>query len=854
MQTFYPLIVPISPLLAALVILIFSRLGLKSYKTSWWIIFSGFLTSLLLLFQAIQTPEPKLIVLFSTPWDFLSEVVLSIDRLTAVMMVVISGFCTLVYRYSIRYLQQDAGHSRFLILLALKVSTLLFMVSSSDLVTLYIAWQLLSWFLTLLFHNYAHIPTVQSSFRTFIILRGGNLAFLTGIVLAYHLYGTVKFTELFERAAASEVMVSLFGTGFEIAGVTAVTLFIFLGIISKSAQFPLHIWLPESMYSPTPVSAMLHAGSINVAGFLLHRLAPLYTLTPFVMHFVLVIGLITAIAGTCMMLVQNDIKKTLAYSTIGQMGYMVMECGVGAFSLAVFHLISHGLFKADLFLCCGKGIHEARLDPSEPQGSSTKSSYNMLGWASAFVLSFLLPLFIIIGVHNLLGISLLHSQGLFILFLFSWVTASQAMITLFRLRKPFVMKGGMLVAISLVSIAYFFAAEQFMHFLVPDPAVVEAYFHAAELPPKVFLMLVALLVILIASGWFFLVSLQQNKERKTLFEGMKSTAYLLFVNRLYIDGITLRFLGVMKRFGKVLNRSPIVVILLTVIAVFLSKTEGLSSVPPKTIALLLLSGLLVPLFPFHIIYVAALSKAPRALTTLLSVLLPVLGVLSVSFFLHDIPLNLLPLISALAICGAFWGSIKALLQSNVSSRLSYGGLALYSIFWINYSEVGKITSHALLYLFALTLVWSGLVFAWDRVRVRYGNLNLSQISGLFQPMPRFALCMALLVMAAVGLPPFGLFFGYLGILFSTPTDISFDLVVVIITWFIACWHLFKLMQQLLFGPYRKDIHYDDLRPAEITTFVFVISLLLISSGISQNWLSSVITEIALNVEGTTCIQ
>ncbi len=857
MFSLLPLLVPLAPLIAALLTSLPHRyLSDRNYKIGWWIIFVGFATSLLLLWQATQSPEPTRLVLFAAPWKILPVVELSIDRLSAVMMVVISGFGTLIYRYSTRYLQQDGGRGRYQTLLALSVSSLLFMVSSADLVMLFISWQVLSWFLCLLSHNYAHVPTAQSSFRTFIMLRAGDLVFLAGIALAYHLYGTLQFAQLFELAAVDQTRFALFGTGLEVTGATAVTLLIFIGAMSKSAQFPLHMWLPDSLYAPTPIHALLHAGIINAGGFLLNRLAPLYALSPTTLHVVLVIGLVTAILGTCMMLVQNDIKKTLGYSTIGQMGYMIMTCGLGAFSLAVFHLIAHGMFKADIFLNCGKGIHEARLHPVKPPQPSSQSTLSMIGWVAAFVLSFLVPLAITVGVHDVLGTLFLDSQGFWILLLFSWVTTSQAMLTLFRLKKTLVTKVGMLVGIALVSTAYFFAAEQFMYFLNPDPLVVEAYFQAAELPHNSFLVLTALLVLSIASAWLFSVYGQQKGEGTPCSGGLKLNAYLFFMNRLYLDGIALRLFGTLKRIGRMVDCSPVALIVVAGLglAIAFGQTAGLSAVSPKTVALLLLSALLVPLFPLHGVYVAALTRAPRALDTALCVLLPVMGMCAMTWFLPEIPKGLLPAISVLAAIGALWGSIKALLQIRVSHLLSYSGLSLYSILWWHFAQSGKITPDAMLYAWTVTLVCGGLFLAWDRVRARYGDLDLNRIGGLFQPMPRFAVCMGLLVMAAVGLPPFGLFFGYLGILISPSTGISFGLAAIIATWFASSWYLFKLMQQLLFGPHRKDLRYEDLRPVEVAAFVLVISMLLISGCIPQDLLSAALTNVTWNTEGESWIQ
>jgi len=863
MLNFYPLFIPLAPLIAAFFTALPHRyLSDKNFKCGWWVLFAGFIASLLSLWQAIQNPEPTHLVLFSTPWQFLPTVELTIDRLAAIMMAIISGFGIILYRYSTRYLQQDRDHGRYQTLLALKASTLLFMVSSSDLITLCIFWQVSGWFLSLLSHNYAHVPTAQGAFRTFIVLRAGEMAFIAGIALAYHLYGTVQLASLFQLAAADQTVLSLFGTGLEITGITAVTLLIFIGAMSKSAQFPLHMWLPDALYAPTPIHALLHSGGVNAGGFLLTRLAPLYILSPMTLHFVLLIGLATAILGTSMMLVQNDIKKTLGYSTIGQMGYMIMECGLGAFPLAVFHLIAHGLFKADIFLNSGIAIQEARLHPATPDPEEPTSQYKsgLFGWGLAFILSFLAPLGIAVGIHNALGIPFMDTQGLFILLLFSCVTASQAMLTLFRLKKPLFTKSMMLIGISLAATAYFFAAESFTHFLIPDDAVVNTYFNAAELPSTWFLILTVLLVLSITAGWFFSVYYQRKNTNSTEHtqlktNGLKTKTYLFLINRLYLDGIALNLFDTLKKFGKKMDQSLVsfVVVALFALGAAYTQLSGLSTVPLQTMGLLILAALLIPLFPLHGICVTILTRAPKTLSVALCVLLPLLGTVALKV-VATIPQELLPALSVLAVAGALWGTVKALLQTRVAHLLSYGGVALYSIFWWHVAQTGSISSQALVYICSVTLVWGGLFLAWDRVRIRYGNLDLTQIGGLYRPMPRFALCMGVLIMAAVGLPPFGLFFGYLGILLSPSTGLSYGLFVIIATWFVACWYLYKLMQNLLFGPYRKDLRYTDLRPTEIMVFAMVILLLVIPSVIPPDRLNTAITELTWKAEGMPWIQ
>jgi NADH-quinone oxidoreductase subunit L len=482
----------------------------------------------------IRFYDPSSIANLALPLGF------HIDRLSAVMLVLISGVGTIIYRYSVNYMYQDRGYGRYLALVAFTTFVLLCMVSSANLVMLFVCWQLLSYLLSLLAHNLTHAATLEGAFRTFTLLRVGDVAFLAGIVLAHSLYGTVEFHELFVRAAATPVTLSPL-PGLEISGATGVTLLIFIGAMSKSAQFPLHIWLPSSLYAPTPVHALLHAGIINAGGFLINRLAPLYGLSSTTLHVALVIGTLTAILGASMMLAQNDIKKTLGFSTIGQMGYMIMECGLGAFALAVFHLIAHGLFKATVFLNCGNVIHKARQEPVFPHTSHAPDEVELsrLTWATGLFTSLLMPLMILLVAHGALRIPILHSQGTVIFLFFIWVTSSQAILTLTRLRAvaSWKVSVAMLLTLLFVVFTYLFAAERFTEFLYPDRGAVAAYFQAAALPGPLFDGLVAMTTLLIILGWVYLYA-------RTRGEGMRMPPwvhrvhvrlYLLFMNRLYLD-------------------------------------------------------------------------------------------------------------------------------------------------------------------------------------------------------------------------------------------------------------------------------------------------------------------------------
>lgn len=490
---------------------------------------------------SVRFYDPSSVVGFEFPIGFY------VDRLSAIMMVLIAGVSTIIYLYSLRYLAEDRGYGRFLSLLAVTMSVLLCMVSSANLLMLFVFWQVLTWLLYLLSHHYAHLATMEGAFKTYVVLRVGDVAFLAGIVLAHTLYGTVEFHQLFLRAAETPVTLSLWpGGGLEISGVTAMTLLIFVGAMSKSAQFPLHLWLPGFLYAPTPVTALLHAGIINAGGFLLNRLAPLYGLSSTTLHVVFVIGTVTALLGACMMLVQNDIKKTLGFSTIGQMGYMIMECGLGAFALAIFHLIAHGIFKATVFLNCGHVIHAARQELKFPrQDQATEGrTFSSLTWLTGFIATLILPLIILLAAHGVLKIPLRNSQGTVIFLFFSWVTSSQAILTLSRLRATASWKvaAAMLLTVLIAVSTYLLAAEAFTYFLYPDTAEVARYFKAAALPGWLFDGLVAATTLLVVLGW---VVIYANDHGRTLrapgwVERLRGRLYVLFMNRLYVDALYLR--------------------------------------------------------------------------------------------------------------------------------------------------------------------------------------------------------------------------------------------------------------------------------------------------------------------------
>ena len=467
-----------------------------------------------------------------------------VDRLTAVMMMLITSVSVVINTYSVRYLEGDSGYARFFALLSFMTFVILALVSSPNLLMLFIFWQLLGLALYLLLNfNFSHPDACRNGFKSFFIHRVGDVGFLFGIFLAYKYFGTLEFAELFKAAAENPQTVSLSGIGLEINAITLIGLSIFIGAIAKSSQFPLHVWLPDTMDSPTPVSALMHAGIINAGGFLLNRLAPFYALSPSTLHFVFFIGTVTVLIGAAMMLVQNDIKKTLGFSTVAQMGYMIMECGLGAFALAIFHLIAHGFFKASLFLGAGTGIHTSREEPKHPNshGHEHAEGQSQLTWITGLVVTLLLPLVILMIAHDLLNIHLKDSHGPTIFLFFSWVTVSQVMFSLYRLQAvpSWLVACAMIGALFLIGFIYLWAGEEFTHFLYPGPGEAEGLFAAAAFPPLVFDLIILTSTGLFLLGWF--VVYNEAKGQKTFLSNWIASSwkkmYILLINRFYIDRI-----------------------------------------------------------------------------------------------------------------------------------------------------------------------------------------------------------------------------------------------------------------------------------------------------------------------------
>ena len=283
------------------------------------------------------------------------EVGFLVDPLTAMMMVVVTFVSLMVHIYTIGYMAEDEGYSRFFAYISLFTFSMLMLVMSNNFLQLFFGWEAVGLVSYLLIGFWYTRPTaIFANMKAFLVNRVGDFGFILGIGLLLASTGSMQYDVIFSQNTALAAQ-TLPGTSWNLLTVACICLFI--GAMGKSAQFPLHVWLPDSMEGPTPISALIHAATMVTAGiFMVSRMSPLFELTDTALSFVLIIGSITALFMGFLGIVQNDIKRVVAYSTLSQLGYMTVALGVSAYPIAVFHLMTHAFFKALLFLGAGSVI------------------------------------------------------------------------------------------------------------------------------------------------------------------------------------------------------------------------------------------------------------------------------------------------------------------------------------------------------------------------------------------------------------------------------------------------------------------------------------------------------------------
>jgi len=283
------------------------------------------------------------------------EVGFMVDSLTAMMMCVVTFVSLMVHLYTIGYMEEDEGYNRFFAYISLFTFSMLMLVMSNNLLQLFFGWEAVGLVSYLLIGFWFNKPSaIFANMKAFLVNRVGDFGFILGIGLIAAYAGTLNYTEFFAKSGELGQL-SFPGTDWML--ITVICICLFIGAMGKSAQFPLHVWLPDSMEGPTPISALIHAATMVTAGiFMVARMSPLFELSDTALNFILVIGAITALFMGFLGIIQNDIKRVVAYSTLSQLGYMTVALGASAYSVAVFHLMTHAFFKALLFLGAGSVI------------------------------------------------------------------------------------------------------------------------------------------------------------------------------------------------------------------------------------------------------------------------------------------------------------------------------------------------------------------------------------------------------------------------------------------------------------------------------------------------------------------
>jgi NADH-quinone oxidoreductase subunit L len=357
----YYLLIPFLPLAAFLINILFGRKYIK--QNAHWVsilaVAGSWVVSVIILFDVLggATLNQDLYTWIASG-TFKVSIGFLIDQLTVVMLIVVTTCSMLIHIYSAGYMHGDTGYYRFFAYLSLFTFSMLMLVMANNFMQLYFGWEgvgVCSYFLIGYYFNKKSASDAGK--KAFIVNRFGDFGFGLGIILIFLTFGTVDYAPVFGQASSFATQ-SINFLGLELHLMTLIALLLFCGAIGKSAQMPLHVWLPDAMEGPTPVSALIHAATMVTAGvFLVARCSPIFSLSETALMAVALVGAITSLFAATIALVQNDIKRIIAYSTMSQLGYMFLACGVGAYTAGVFHLYTHAFFKALLFLCAGSVMH-----------------------------------------------------------------------------------------------------------------------------------------------------------------------------------------------------------------------------------------------------------------------------------------------------------------------------------------------------------------------------------------------------------------------------------------------------------------------------------------------------------------
>ncbi len=704
------------------------------------------------------------------------------DKLGLLLATYILLVSFVVHRYSVNYMADDPGYRRYYLLLFTMTLSLVILVLSANLLLIATCWNLMGIILYLfLVHNYRRQEARRYAGWALVTHLISDLLLASAIWVIYRNTGSLFLGDIFSAIEVSpdKGWVSLAG------------LLLMLSAIVKSAQFPFHLWLVYSMEGPTPVSALMHAGIVNAGAFLINRFAPFYVQEGIALQVAFFVGSITAILGSALMLIQSDIKKTLGYSTVGQMGYMIMELGVGAFALAVYHMMTHGIFKATLFLISGNVIHSARKDPNIPAKEIYRRIAGIEREERSFplfvmvLLTLTVPIAVVVFAHLFIEGHVVRKETALIILFFGWITGVQVLMSAFKVgrEKPlqtlFLVIGSMIVFMmgyvlmghSLQSLLY---SRDFADALY-DRAFGNVWFFLGE---------IIFLGLLVLGGWLFLWI-----SAKGIGIPLWNKLYSHLAKDLHMVGLYDALANLFFRLSAFSFSSWVKFIIYgssLILLVFIAY-EDPNFVP---------ASFFLPLFPISLLVVRVMEKMGY-----LSIILFIPGAILSSLLISKTPeffhilAGITFLIHSLRIFSA--GGIK-----RISFEVYAGVMA---IGWL----LGGGSINAMLWLVTIPLMvaWSSYM-----VRTRFGTCRTDLLTGIWDHSPKMASVLILSALFVTGMAPLPSFLFKLELI----TDESLFLFMVVLTgWFFLCLGIIPSLVRMLSGPRIESLLYSDLRTREV---------------------------------------
>lgn len=507
------LLILLAPLLSA----IFYLLASKKSRSGFWVSNIFFALAIILItgLESGRLIAKEFSANLLTLNGLQFNLALQWDHLVWIMLLLVFLVSLMVHQYAWRYLYSDHMQKRFMAQLSIATFSVCLLVMSANLLTAFIAWQLIGFSIYLLLNHFHYDSEAnRAAKKKFIINRVGDLTFLFAVILCYQALGTSDYSALFSYSVENKL---IFANHFSFS--TVIYGLIFLAIMTKSSQFPFHIWLPDTMETPTPVSAFMHAGVINAGGLLLARLSIGVSQNVSIMVLIAIVGLLTILFAAFFMLSQTDVKKQLAYSTMGQMGYMVLQCGLGCFSGAIFHLVTHGFFKAYLFLNAGNTLFE-----KNPVKRSARVS-NLLSIIS-IITTLVVSIVVIHLIHPKFLVEMIRYP---LLVFFMLLTIILSIRDIYKIQNKAIVKIISLIAMIVFILIYSWLFDKLSYALSGQVVFTSAFISIREQLLLIFIFIVVYLT------WQF--------STKNIFR-KKISAYLYYlsVNKCFIEEAYRRYL------------------------------------------------------------------------------------------------------------------------------------------------------------------------------------------------------------------------------------------------------------------------------------------------------------------------